>query len=169
MNNKGFSILESLVATSVIIILFIALYTYIVQIIDNYNARNKYDLVENTYKLNTIRTYIYAYGNVNDIIYDDVGNNRNSVSIKNLNFNNTDQYNDIYGEMLEDMGIEKIYFVYSEYDSNGQIDTSKINISDNNLYKYVMYVGNKYRYKYRIVAKFENEEYSQIKLWKVSG
>ena len=168
MNNRGIAILESVIVTSTVIVMFTVMYTYVSQLISNYNARNKYDLVENTYKLNNIRAYIYSYGNINDIIYGDVMlNPRTITSIKNLNFNNNTKYNNIYIDMLDDMNEERIYFIYSEYIDGDLTNESELSTGDNNFDKYIKYITNKYRYKYRIVAKFKDNEYAQIKLWEV--
>ena len=166
MNNKGFTLLESVIVTSIIIVFLLSSYTLISKIISNYNVREKYDSIENIYKLNTVKTFIYSYGNVNEIIYNSSSKrNYAAIDATHLKFSDT-KYNNIYKDLLDDMGIEKVYYIYTKYIVNPpSIDT---NINDTGLNRYINYAIVRNKYPYRIVAKFENDEYAQIKIWEVS-
>lgn len=173
MNNKGFALIESVVLTTIIMLFLILSYNFITRIITMFEIRNKYNIAENVYKLNAIRTYIYTYGNINDII-ENGANIRNYASLKNLNFNDNYTINNEYKNMLTDMNVKKVYFLYTKYEADGlsKIDNTAIyNISanDGQFKDYIEYTTNKYRYPYRIVAEFNDGEYSQVKLWSING
>lgn len=159
MNNKGFSLIETvIVCISIILILMLCYYPY-KGIVDDYYNKKNYNTIESIYKLNNIRNYLYKYGDVNKLI-DKKGSN-SIVSIKNLNFGDSDINND-YTNLLNILGIEYIYL--SNYN----------NITYNNIPEMSIYIDTlnneklDYQNTFRIIAKFKDKSFANIKLWRTT-
>ena len=170
MKKNGFILSESLVMTTVIIFILIVCYYPFSDSIDNNTIYNSYDNIEDIYKLNNVRMYIYKYIGVNNIINADAGK---IISINNISFAESVDENIKYNyiSLLDASNIEIIYI------TNYNLTESDINSKtfSYDLKEYLKYINNattlnsegeKLENTYRLVAKFYNGTYSNIKIWK---
>jgi len=70
LNNKGFLLTETLIATCIIAILSTTIYVYISKTIDNYTKRDSYDNVVDVYKINNLKISIENDTNITNVADD---------------------------------------------------------------------------------------------------
>ena len=170
MKKNAFILSETLVMTTVILLILIVCYYPFSRTINDNVTYNTYDNIEDIYKLNNVRMYIYKYIGVNNIL----GSNTDKIiPIKTIYITNDGDSNIKYNyeRLLESCGIDNIYI------TNYNLTESDINSKtfSYDLKEYLKYINNattlnnegeELENTYRLVAKFDSGTYSNIKIWK---
>ena len=169
MNNKGMVLLETVVICSIVILILTVCYYPFYSVVREDDSNSEYDSIENIYKLNNVRDFIYKYVGFNNILdsKDELG--KELVSINGLNItNDTEDISNKYKNLLNILDIKYIYVC--DYEIN-DIDSLQIN---NNFIEYLDYVNGELADDvdpnnvsiYRLVAQFGDETYASIRMWK---
>lgn len=184
MNNKGFSLIETVVAVSSIFIISIPLYVLTNNILSNYNETKSYDLVDDIYALNNIKVFLYTNYNVNNLCNCiDKGEGVCNTSIIPLyQFNGS---NNLYTEnnttkkkfekLMDQMEIDTLIFTsYNDILNHNNSIVEKTKEKDTDLTKYIEYISNEKASEdlkiYRLIAKFKdsngNVRFASINMYK---
>ncbi len=178
MNKKGFVLAETLVMSAVIVVLLSVCYYPFSSIVNNNKTYRKYDNIEDIYKLNNVRMFIYKYIGMKNILEGNIGGSAtidNTGIIPFYSSNNIDIQNDDknikekYIELLDVLGIESLYI--TKYNlSSDKIDNKTFSYE---MKEYLKYINNAKTVNssgeevnmYRLVAKFKDDTYGNIKMW----
>ena len=158
LNNKGFIFTETLISTTIMIVLLISFYVFSVAFIDNQSKYKNYEKVENIYKVANVRLFLYRNSDdFNELI--EHTNTAACVSLNNIGYGEKTELTNEYKLMLNTFNIDQLYLCDFEKDYNKNDD-----------FKYYFnYVKKKFNDKYRIIAHIKDSpEFSSIKVWRVN-
>ena len=201
MNNikhkkNGFVMLEAIIVSVMIFLLFIAIYIPSVNIIYKYKIFEKYDTVDDLYALNSIKVFLYQNYNVNRLCnyaYNKNTNENKIIPLAVINYTNTNPtvttnnlYSDptdinyseknktIFTKMLIDLKVK--YLIFTTYDDMIDENNSDKNIlyqikNNVGLLNYITFLEKKdtntKKNLYRLIAVFENDTYASINMYKL--
>ena len=171
MKNKGFVLMETLVMSAVIVVLLSVCYYPFSSIVNNNKTYQSYDNVEDIYKLNNVRLFIYKYMGVNNILKAD--NDAIRPIGKQLEVTTDEEVEEKYNQLLNTLNIENIYLV--NYNLSSTDYSGKFSYDLESYFKYINNAtvvnseGDEVQNTYRLVAKFVKDDgtttYSNIKIW----
>lgn len=174
MGEKGFVLMETLAICSVIIVLLTVCYYPFSSAIYNNERYEKYDTIENIYKLNNVRQYIYKYIRVNNILADN--DDKKIIPIYNHLTIEDNKIIENYHNLLNVLGIKTLYLV--NYNLSGT-DIDNVSSLSYEFKEYLKYINNsvaevqnedgttrEIKNTYRLVARFNDGTYSNIKIWR---
>ena len=149
---KGFVLLETLVATVFVSGILIFLFSQFISLASNYDETNQYNNVQEIYALNTIANYISG----DWPFYNSLGNN------------NDDYVNITDCSMLTDSNFCKKLFEYENIDTvlivKNNFDKDKL-LEYDELIDFIKKIPLKedVNEKYRLIAKFKNNTFATIR------
>lgn len=169
VNNKGFVIVETLIASSATLVILMVFYFFSNRIISNYNKNFNYNDAEDTLKLANIRTFIYKNTNNDDInnLLNQLVENKKCISIKNISYKEEENLTNKYESIINDYGVKHLYLC----NNNLTIDNANLGDTYYFLKEYINYLKQSEPSlgKYSIYTYNEDKNsYSYINFWEIS-
>lgn len=183
MNKKGFALVETVVAVVSIVVIAIPLYVITKNVLNAYDTRVSYDAVENLYDLNSVKVFLYKNYDVNilcDLIDDTSAKNtiiplyqQTHDKITNNIYKEYSEDKEVFESLMRSMGIDLLLFtsyndILTKYPENDIVKKTK---EDKDLENYIKYISKDYtknQYMYRLIARFNNGNYSSINMYRLS-
>lgn len=180
--NKGFTLIETVICVVTITIIAVPLYVLTRNVLNAYNTRNSYDTVENLYDLNSVKVFLYKNYDVNilcDLIDDNSAKNTiiplyqiSNTKVTNNIYKNFSEDKEVFESLMRSMGIELLLFtsyndILDKYPENDIVKKTK---EDKELENYIKYISKDYtknQYMYRLIARFNNGNYSSINMYRL--
>ncbi len=152
LNTKGFALVETLIVSVFVMVIFVLLYTNFYPLIGEYEKREGYDTISGVYKADIIKRFFSNSGITiqNKSVIGD--------TIKKLDCNSTSDSGEC-NSLINNLNVDGLYV--SKYKC--KIDLNTIPGSDEGLKEYIKYKGlndasnisNSYNYDYRIIVKYK--------------
>ena len=130
---KGFALLETIVAVSILAVSLLMLYGTFLNMVNNSKRNILYDDVSNIY----IAYYLKEYLSLNEL---DVSQDINIIDIDNK-------------DLINKLNINKIYVTKYDLKNNNNLDNYGSMFKE-----YVRSLSNKDNFKYRFIVEFKNKE-----------
>lgn len=163
-NNKGFTLIETLVVSTFIVATLVFLYTQFTTIKRNYDYTFKHNTVVGTYNIKLFKDYILKTGYSSAI----ENLNSNSNGYVELNCSVLDSTDTEYcNKLIEMMDAETIILVKENIESLKSYLSNKNNVTGiftNDFYNYIKHIGVINSNEYRIIVKYSNNTYATILL-----
>lgn len=163
-NNKGFTLIETLVVSTFIVATLVFLYTQFTTIKRNYDYTFKHNTVVGTYNIKVFKDYIMKTGYYNAL------NNLNSssngyVKLECSILDSTDT--EYCNKLIEMIDAKTIIFTKENLEDLKNYLSIKDNITgifDYEFYNYIKHVSIINSNEYRIIIKYNNNTYATIVL-----
>ncbi len=125
-NMKGFALVETLIVSAFVVGIFTLLYVNMVPMMGEYEKRENYDGIDNTYNSYLIKRLIENSYNGscenNPLIYETTYNGDNATYKCSPSFERDDTY---CSDLMEKLGVDKVYFTkYKDFSITNSNDSS---------------------------------------------
>lgn len=159
-NNKGFTLIETLVVSTFIVATLVFLYTQFTTIKRNYDYTFKHNTVVGTYNIKNFRDYIVRTG------YSSALNNLNSstngyVELECSTLDSTDT--EYCNKLIEMIDADAIILVKENLEDLKTYLSNKDNITgifNSDFYNYIKHISIINNNGYRIIVKYNNNTYA---------
>ncbi|MEG1350877.1 MAG: hypothetical protein RSC85_00120 [Bacilli bacterium] len=159
LNNKGFLLMETLIATLFVMGIFTVMYMNVVPLLGEYERKTNYDDIDGKYSAHLIRKTILQDSNVNTLL----NNLQPFPSYKELNCTEFNKGHYCFA-LFTELKIEKMYI--TNYETT---NIKNSNISDKYLKTYIDDLP-KYNInsagKYRVILKLSDNRFANIEVVK---
>lgn len=153
INNKGFMLVETLVATVIVIGVLIGLYTQFSSVLRTYNDSFKYNTVENLYSLDNISTFVVSdYSAI--LQFDDELKDKEFIDITNCSY---------FAETEYCTDLLKFENIRSLYVSHNSFDKTKFKLDDEEFAKFIKKINPQEGGTYRLIAAFNDGSFATIR------
>jgi len=165
-NNKGFSLIETLIVSTFVVSSLIYLYTQINAVKTNYDISFKYNTVVDLYSTNLIGDYLNRSGYTTIIngLSDGVFKYYNITTNTYIDSGSSEYYNDL----ISKINVTKVIFTTEDvtdlidYLESEEVTTEDAELIDGELIKFMKRIDNDGASLYRIITEFSDGTYATI-------
>lgn len=163
-NNKGFTLIETLVVSTFIVATLVFLYTQFTTIKRNYDYTFNHNTVVGTYNIKIFKDYIVktGYSSAVDSL-NSISNGYVELTCSTLDSTDTEYCN----KLIEMIDAEAIILVKENMEDLKNYLSNKDNVTGiftNEFYDYIKHIGVIDSNEYRIIVKYNNNTYATIVL-----
>lgn len=163
-NNKGFTLIETLIVSTFIVATLVFLYTQFTTIKRNYNYTFKHNTVVGIYNISIFKDYIMRTGY--SLALDNLNSSSNGyVELECSILDSTDT--EYCNKLIEMIDADTVILVKENIEDLKNYLSNKDNVTGiftNEFYNYIKHIGVVNNEEYRIIAKYNNDTYATIVL-----
>lgn len=165
-NNRGFTLVETLVVSSFIVGILIFLFAQFSKLKKNYDASFEYNTVPALYKAKNINRYVSSSGN--DLLVSEIEKSENGfIDITDCPMDYLEKI-DYCSQLFSDLGVVTVLVTKESTFKTGLQEYLKVNNTTyhEKLYQFVknLSINNENYDGYRFIVEFEDDHFASVKM-----